>query len=154
MLAMRAVVQRVSRASVTVNGEVVGSINRGLMVLVGVTPGDGDADARAIGAKIAGLRIFRDSEGKMNLSLSDIGGAVLLVSQFTLYGSVRKGRRPSFVDAAISAVAEPLVDAVATALGERGLIVETGVFGADMSVDLTNDGPVTLVLESQDGRVL
>jgi D-tyrosyl-tRNA(Tyr) deacylase len=151
---MRAVVQRVSRASVTVNGEVVGSINRGLMVLVGVTHGDGDADARAIGAKIAGLRIFRDNEGKMNLSLSDIGAAVLLVSQFTLYGSVSKGRRPSFVDAASSAVAEPLVDAVATALGEHGLLVETGVFGADMSVDLTNDGPVTLVLESQDGRIL
>lgn len=154
VFAMRVVVQRVSKASVTVDGVVVGTINRGLMVLAGATHGDTEADAVAVAAKVAGLRIFRDENDRMNLALADVGGAVLLISQFTLYGSVKKGRRPSFVDAATGDVAEPIVDAMREALQGLGLTVETGVFGADMAVELTNDGPVTLVIETREGRVV
>lgn len=151
---MRAVVQRVAEATVTVDGATVGSIGRGLAVLVGVAPTDTVADARALADKLAGLRIFRDEADKMNLSVSDVGGAVLVVSQFTLYGDTRKGRRPSFVGAAQPDLAEPLVEATIAALEALGVPTATGRFGADMSVALTNDGPVTLVLEVNGGRVL
>jgi D-aminoacyl-tRNA deacylase len=151
---MRAVVQRVSRAEVRVDGEVVGSVGAGLMVLVGVTHSDGADDARAIGRKIATLRIFRDDEDLMNRSVADIDGSVLVVSQFTLYGDVRKGRRPSFVGAARPEIAEPLVELVVETIHQEGVAVETGRFGASMEVSLVNDGPVTIILESADGVVL
>ena len=151
---MRAVIQRVSSASVVVSGEVVGSIDGGLLVLVGVTGSDTPADARALAAKLAGLRIFRDEDGKMNRSLLDVGGAALVVSQFTLYGSVRRGRRPSFTDAAGPELASPLVDDVAAGLRELGIRTETGRFGAMMDVALVNDGPVTLVVDVVDGTVV
>lgn len=144
---MRAVVQRVSRASVTVNGQVVGHIGRGLMILLGVRTGDTQAEARWLAHKIAGLRIFSDDEGKFNLSVQDVGGAALVVSQFTLYGNARKGRRPSFTDAAAPDLAEPLVSHFVEFLHAEGLPVETGVFGAAMQVEIHNDGPVTLILE-------
>lgn len=141
---MRAVVQRASRASVTVDGEVVGSFDgQGLVVLVGVTPGDGPAQVEHIARKVAELRILRDER-----SASEAGAPVLVVSQFTLYGDARKGRRPTWNAAAPGPVAEPLVDAVVADLRARGLTVSTGVFGADMAVELVNDGPVTLLLES------
>jgi len=141
---MRAVVQRVTRASVTVDGIVVGSIDApGLLVLVGVTPGDGSAQVELIARKVAELRILRDEQ-----SAADAGAPILVVSQFTLYGDTRKGRRPTWNAAAPGPVAEPLVAAVVAALRERGLHVETGVFGADMAVELVNDGPVTILLES------
>ena len=141
---MRAVLQRVSRASVTVDGEVVGELDRpGLLALVGVTHDDGPAQAQALARKIAELRIL-DGER----SASDVGAPVLVVSQFTLYADTRKGRRPSWGAAAPGPVAEPLVDAVVTALRERGLSVATGTFGAHMEVSLVNDGPVTLVLDT------
>lgn len=141
---MRAVVQRVTRASVTVEGEVVGAIDRpGLVALVGVTPGDGAAQVELITRKIADLRILRGE-----LSVADAGAPVLVVSQFTLYGDTRKGRRPTWNAAAPGPVAEPLVDAVVAALRARGLEVATGRFGADMQVDIVNDGPVTLLIES------
>ena len=141
---MRAVVQRASRASVTVDGEVVGSFDgQGLVVLVGVTPGDGPAQVEHIARKVAELRILRDER-----SASEVGAPVLVVSQFTLYGDARKGRRPTWNAAAPGPVAEPLVDAVVADLRARGLTVSTGVFGADMAVELVNDGPVTLLLES------
>lgn len=151
---MRAVVQRVGRASVTVEGDIVGSIGRGLAVLVGVAPSDTVDDARLLAAKLAGLRIFGDDAGKMNLSVSDISGSVLVISQFTLYGSARKGRRPSFVAAAPPQIAEPLIEETVAALEEAGLPTATGRFGAEMAVTLTNDGPVTLILEIIDGRVV
>ncbi|MGV8979404.1 MAG: D-aminoacyl-tRNA deacylase [Cellulomonas sp.] len=142
---MRAVVQRVSRASVTVAGKVVGAIDRpGLVALVGVTPGDGPAQVELIARKIAELRILRDEQ-----SVSDVGAPVLVVSQFTLYADTRKGRRPTWNAAAPGSIAEPLVEAVAQALRSRGLEVATGVFGADMAVELVNDGPVTILLESR-----
>ncbi|VTR78012.1 D-aminoacyl-tRNA deacylase [Cellulomonas hominis] len=141
---MRAVVQRASRASVTVDGQVVGSFDgQGLVVLVGVTPGDGPAQVQHLARKIAELRILRDER-----SAVDVGAPVLVVSQFTLYGDTRKGRRPTWNAAAPGPVAEPLVDAVVADLRARGLTVATGVFGADMAVELVNDGPVTLLLES------
>lgn len=151
---MRAVVQRVADACVKVDGEIVGAVGSGLVVLVGVAPTDTVADATALADKLAGLRIFRDDAGKMNLSVIDVAGGVLVISQFTLYGDSRRGRRPSFVGAAEPDVAEPLVDATVAALEARGVPVATGRFGADMSVELTNDGPVTLVLEVSGGRVL
>ncbi len=151
---MRAVVQRVSNARVEVGGEVVGEIEQGLAVLVGVAPGDSSADARALATKLAVLRIFRDDAQKMNLSVTDVGGGVLVISQFTLYGDTRRGRRPSFIGAAQPEIAEPLVEEVVAALAELGLPTATGRFGAEMAVSLTNDGPVTLVLEVADGRVL
>jgi D-tyrosyl-tRNA(Tyr) deacylase len=150
---MRAVVQRVSEASVEVEGAIVGSIDRGLLVLVGVVPSDTEADAVAAAKKIAGLRIFRDKADKMNLSLADVDGSMLVVSQFTLAGDVRKGRRPSFVNAARPDSAEPLVEAFCAAVTASGVPVQQGVFGADMTVSLVNDGPVTLIVETSDGLV-
>ena len=147
-------VQRVSSAQVTVDGESVGEIAGGLLVLVGATHDDTVADARALAAKTAGLRILADRAGKMNLSLLDAGGEALVVSQFTLYGDVRKGRRPSFVRAARPDPAQVLVDEVVTELRRRGVPVATGRFGAMMEVSLTNDGPVTIVLETSGGRVV
>ncbi len=144
---MRVVLQRVSRASVSVEGRVVGEIGRGFLVLAGFTPSDGDEQLQWMADKIAGLRLFPDDEGKMNRGIGDVGGAVLLVSQFTLYGDARKGRRPSFVDAAPPELADPLYQRFAAALAARGLRVETGEFGALMEVALVNDGPVTLLLE-------
>ena len=141
---MRAVVQRVTRAAVRVDGQVVGQIDRpGLLALVGVTPGDGPAQVEVVARKIAELRILRDER-----SAVDVGAPVLVVSQFTLYADVRKGRRPTWNAAAPGPVAEPLVDAVVEALRARGLEVATGRFGADMAVELVNDGPVTILLES------
>ena len=150
---MRAVVQRVSGASVEVDGVIVGSIEGGLLVLVGFVPGDTGADAIAAATKIAGLRIFRDDEGKMNRSLEDVEGSILVVSQFTLAGDVRKGRRPSFVHAARPEVAEPLVTKFCDAVSEAGISVEQGIFGADMKVSLVNAGPVTLIVETHDGVI-
>ncbi len=140
---MRAVVQRVSSASVTVEGETVASIGSGLLVLLGVRAGDGEAEADRIAAKLDALRIFEDGDGKLNLSVRDVGGELLVVSNFTLYGDTRKGNRPGFVDAARPEQAEPLVERVRTALGAEG-----GRFGARMAVELVNDGPVTVLLDS------
>lgn len=145
---MRAVVQRVSRASVTVDGQVVGRIGPGLLVLVGAAEGDTPADADALAAKVAGLRIFGDAEGKMNLDVAQIGGAVLAVSQFTLLGDCRKGRRPSFQAAAHPEKAAPLFDRYVAATRALGLSCETGIFQADMKVELLNDGPVTLLVDT------
>lgn len=147
LFVLRAVVQRVSRAAVTVDGEVVGSIEHGLCVLVGVTHDDSEAQAIKLAERLWKLRIFTDSEGKMNHSVADVAGSVLIISQFTLYGDARKGNRPSYVDAARPEVAEPLVQRVVDRLTELGAPVATGRFGADMSVDLVNDGPVTISLE-------
>ena len=147
---MRAVLQRVSQASVAVNGETVGSIGRGFLVLLGVARHDTQAEAAWLAHKIAGLRLFEDEAGKMNLALSDVGGAVLVVSQFTLYGDVRKGRRPSFIDAARPEQAAPLVDYFARQVHAEGLRVETGQFRASMQVSLINDGPVTLFLDTAE----
>ncbi|OGU35340.1 MAG: D-tyrosyl-tRNA(Tyr) deacylase [Gemmatimonadetes bacterium RIFCSPLOWO2_12_FULL_68_9] len=144
---MRAVVQRVSRASVTVEGRVTGSIGRGLLVLVGFAPDDVPDRVEWMADKVAGLRVFADHEGKMNRDLAAVGGAVLVVSQFTLYGDASKGRRPSFIGAASPDVAIPLYEAFIAALRGRGIPVETGEFGAMMDVELVNDGPVTLILE-------
>ena len=146
---MRAVVQRVSQASVTVEGRVVGSIGLGFLVLLGVGQGDTEADADYLAEKIAYLRIFEDAEGKMNLSVLESGGAILVVSQFTLAADVRKGRRPSFDPAAPPEQAERLYLLYADRLRARGLAVKTGVFGAVMEVDLTNRGPVTFILDSK-----
>jgi D-tyrosyl-tRNA(Tyr) deacylase len=146
---MRAVIQRVTRASVTVDGRVVGAIERGFLALVGVAVDDTDADADALAQKIAGLRVFDDGDGAMNLALADVHGAVLVVSQFTLLGDVRKGRRPSFIAAARGELAERLYERVAAGLRNAGLHVETGVFGADMAVELINDGPVTILLDTK-----
>ena len=146
---MRAVVQRVTRASVATGGAVMGAIERGFLVLAGVAVDDDEADAAALAHKIAGLRVFADAGGAMNLALADVGGAVLVVSQFTLLGDVRKGRRPSFIAAARGELAERLYERVAARLREAGPHVETGVFGADMAVELVNDGPVTLLLDSR-----
>jgi D-tyrosyl-tRNA(Tyr) deacylase len=150
---MRAVVQRVSRARVRVAGETVGEIGRGLLVLVGAAAGDTPADAAALADKLAALRIFPDEEGRMNRSVAEAGGAVLVVSQFTLLADLRRGRRPSFTEAAPPEEAEPLVDAVAEHLGRAGVPCSTGRFRAYMEVELLNDGPVTLVLEVGGGRV-
>ncbi len=139
---MRALVQRVSEASVTVEGDEVARIGRGLLVLLGVRRGDTEIEADRIASKLLALRVFEDEAGKMNLSLRDVGGEVLCVSQFTLYGDTRKGNRPSFVDAALPEDAKPLYERVREALGAQG-----GVFGARMRVALVNDGPVTLMLE-------
>jgi D-tyrosyl-tRNA(Tyr) deacylase len=144
---MRAVLQRVTRASVTIDGEVVGAIKHGLLVLLGVAPTDTAAEARWLAEKVVGLRIFADEEGKMNRSVADAGGAVLVVSQFTLYGDCRKGRRPSFIGAAGPDVAVPLYEAFVEAMRALGLPVATGRFGAMMQVELVNDGPVTLLLD-------
>lgn len=144
---MRIVVQRCKQAKVSVAGETVGSIERGLVLLVGITHEDTEKDAAYLAEKIAGLRIFEDEEGKMNLSVSDTQGAILSVSQFTLYGDCRKGKRPSFTTAARPETAQPLYDRFNELLRDKGLTVETGQFGADMDVEFTNWGPVTLILE-------
>ena len=144
---MRILLQRVSRAEVRVDGRAIGRVGRGYLLLVGVTHTDSDAQAEWMADKIAGLRLFGDAEGKMNLSLGDVGGAVLAVSQFTLYGDAVKGRRPSFIDAARPETAIPLYERFVALLRERAGRVETGEFGAMMDVDLVNDGPVTLLLE-------
>jgi len=145
---MRAVLQRVSRARVVVADETVGAIDRGLLVLLGVAPADTPADAAWLADKTVGLRIFADDEGKMNRSVADVGGGVLVVSQFTLYGDASKGRRPSFVAAAPPEVAVPLYEAFVEAVRALGVPVATGRFGAMMDVELVNDGPVTLILDS------
>ncbi|HZF11857.1 MAG TPA: D-aminoacyl-tRNA deacylase [Thermoanaerobaculia bacterium] len=144
---MRLILQRVSSASVTVEGEVVGRIGRGILVLVGVERADGPEEVAAAAEKLAGLRIFDDAEGKMNLDTRAVGGAFLVVSQFTLAGSLARGRRPSFDDAAPPAAAAPLVEALVADLRARGFAVETGRFRAYMEVALVNDGPVTFLLE-------
>ena len=147
---MRAVIQRVSRAAVRVDGITVGSIGRGFLVLLGVTHSDGHAEASWLARKVAGLRVFEDDAGKMNLGLADVGGALLVVSQFTLYGDARKGRRPSFTGAARPEQAEPLIDYFVEQLRAEGLPVETGQFRAVMAVELINDGPVTLWLDTAE----
>lgn len=145
---MRAVIQRVSRASVTIDEQIVGSIGPGLLVLLGITHSDQLADARWLAEKIVGLRIFNDVDGKMNLGLSDVGGAVLVVSQFTLYGDAQKGRRPSFIAAARPEQAIPLYEEFINGVKSLGIPVSTGRFGAMMHVELVNEGPVTLILDS------
>lgn len=147
---MRIVLQRVSRASVSVEDAVVGAIDQGLLILVGVAVGDSAAQAEALARKVSGLRIFADSEGRFNESLLDVGGAALVVSQFTLHADVRKGRRPSFTSAARPELAEPLVDQFAESMRAEGVPVQTGTFGAMMSVELVNDGPFTVVIDSAD----
>jgi D-aminoacyl-tRNA deacylase len=146
---MKAVLQRVSQASVTVDGAIVGQIGQGLLVLLGVQQGDSESDARALADKTIAMRIFDDSEGKMNLSVEDVKGSVLVVSQFTLLGDCRKGRRPSFVDAAPPEVAERLYETFVAAIGVARVPVATGKFRAQMDVALVNDGPVTLLLDSR-----
>lgn len=144
---MRLLLQRVSRAEVRVDGRVTGAIGAGFLLLVGLTHTDAESNLAWMADKIAGLRLFSDADGKMNLSLGDVDGAVLVVSQFTLYGDAQKGRRPSFIDAARPEQAIPLYERFVALLRERGLRVETGEFGAMMDVELVNDGPVTLWLE-------
>jgi len=144
---VRVVLQRVSRAEVRVGDRVTGRIARGYLLLVGLTHADGEEQIAWMAEKVAGLRLFGDAEGKMNLALADVGGALLVVSQFTLYGDAQKGRRPSFIDAARPETAEPLYEKFVALLRAAGLAVETGEFGAMMDVELVNDGPVTLWLE-------
>ena len=146
---MRACIQRVSRAQVTVGEELAGRIGTGMLVLLGVAEGDTEADARQLARKIAGLRIFEDDQKKMNLSLRDVGGAMLVVSQFTLLGDCRKGRRPSFVAAAPPEKAEALYKVFVDTVAEQGIEVATGRFRQQMQVELVNDGPVTLLVESK-----
>ena len=147
--AMRAVVQRVTRASVRVGEEVIGQVDLGLLVLLGVAKEDDDRDASAMSEKLLGLRIFSDADGKMNRSVTDVGGALLIVSQFTLLGDTRKGRRPGFEKAASPDHAQRLYDRVVTVCRERGITVETGRFAAHMIVSLENDGPVTFLLDTR-----
>ena len=150
---MRVVLQRVSAASVRVDSDVVATIGRGLCLLVGIADHDTAEDVEAAVAKIATLRVFSDGDGRMNLSVEDVGGEILLVSQFTLYGDVRRGRRPSFTKAAPSDFAAPLITQMASRFRDRGLEVAEGVFGARMDVELTNEGPVTFTLEINGGVV-
>jgi D-tyrosyl-tRNA(Tyr) deacylase len=145
---MRACIQRVSSARVTVDGETVGAIGRGLLVLLGVAASDGDDDLRWLVDKVIGLRVFDDAEGKMNLALADVGGELLVVSQFTLLGDCRKGRRPSFLAAAPPEMAERVYEQFVAAARAQGVRVATGRFRAHMMVELANDGPVTLVIDS------
>lgn len=150
---MRAVIQRVRRASVTVDGDIVGQIEHGLLVLLGVHRTDSADRGRWLADKVAGLRIFPDTDGKMNLSVRDAGGAILVVSQFTLYGDCQKGRRPSFIDAAQPDLAQPLYEQFSVNLRALGIPVATGRFGADMQVELINDGPVTIIVDTPAQRV-
>jgi D-tyrosyl-tRNA(Tyr) deacylase len=145
---MRAVIQRVSRAAVTVNGQTVGQIDHGMLVLLGIGHADTAESAHWLAEKLTGLRIFEDAAGKMNRSLGEVNGAMLVVSQFTLFGDCRKGRRPSFVDAARPEQAVPIYEAFVEAVRAEGIPVQTGQFGAMMQVQLINEGPVTLVLET------
>lgn len=150
---MRVVIQRCAQAEVRIDGERVGAIGKGFMLLVGVTEGDTQSDADILAKKTAQMRVFEDAEGKMNLSLNDVGGSILSISQFTLYADCRKGNRPSFIRAARPETAEPLYDYFNRVLREQyGLYVETGRFGADMQVDFVNDGPVTILLDSMELR--
>lgn len=146
---MRAVIQRVERASVSVEGEIRGQIGAGFLVLIGVEEGDGDADFRYIAEKVPNLRVFEDEQGKMNRSLLDVGGELLAVSQFTLLGDARGGRRPSFITAARPETADPMYERLVADWRACGIRVETGVFGAHMKVSLVNDGPVTILLDSR-----
>jgi D-tyrosyl-tRNA(Tyr) deacylase len=146
---MRAVVQRVSRANVVIAGDTVGDIRSGLVVLLGIAHADTPAQAQWLAEKVAGLRIFNDAEGKMNRDLVEVGGAMLIVSQFTLYGDCRKGKRPSFIDAAPPSVAIPLYETFINSVKALGIRVADGRFGADMKVELVNDGPVTLIVDSK-----
>lgn len=152
MVTLRIVVQRAKKARVVVNNQVIGAIDHGLMILVGVTHDDTDEDINYIADKLVNLRIFEDAEGKMNLSLLDVGGSILSVSQFTLYADTRKGRRPSYIDAARPEQAEKLYDRLNKVIREKGITVETGVFGAMMNVEFTNEGPVTIILESESRK--
>lgn len=147
---MRAIIQRVTHASVTIDGAVKGAIGQGLMILLGVSEGDSEAEAVYLADKCTGLRIFTDENDKMNLSAADIGGSLLVISQFTLYGDCRKGKRPSFVRAARPEQAIPLYEKFLERCRESGLPVETGEFGADMQVELLNDGPVTIVMDTAE----
>lgn len=151
---MRLVVQRVKRASVVVGDRLVGSISDGLLVLAGTTHGDTERDVDVLAEKLVALRVFSDEDGKMNRSLLDTGGDLLLVSQFTLYGSVRKGNRPSFTDAGEPALAVGLIDRLAEKIASHGVGVAGGEFGAAMEVELLNHGPVTLILETMDGKLV
>ena len=144
---MRALLQRVSKASVSVEGQTISSIGKGLLILLGVGHNDGEEQAKFLAEKIANLRVFEDEQGKTNLSILDVKGEALLVSQFTLYADTRKVRRPSFIDAALPEVAEPLVSRFADLLRERGVPTQTGKFGAHMEVEIHNNGPVTIWLE-------
>lgn len=144
---MRLVLQRVRRGKVSVEGRPVAEIGAGLVILLGVGHGDNEENARALAEKTAYLRIFEDQQGKMNLSVRDVGGAAIVVSQFTLYADTRRGRRPSFTDAALPDLARPLVDRFAALLAEQGVPTQTGEFGANMLVEIENDGPVTIILE-------
>ena len=147
---MRALLQRVTHASVTVNSEIVGQIGSGLLILLGIGQQDGEAQVKMLTDKIVNLRIFEDDEGKMNRSVLDISGQILVVSQFTLYADVRKGRRPSFIRAAPPALAEPLVERFKEAIAAYDIAVAGGIFGANMDVSLLNDGPVTIWLDSEE----
>ena len=146
---MRAVVQRVSRCAVRVDGEEVASVGRGLLVLLGVSRHDDEGDAEFIANKVVNLRIFDDAEGKLNLSLAEAGGELMVVSQFTLYGDARKGRRPSYVEAAPPRMGEELYEAACAAFGRAGFPPRKGVFGAHMELELVNEGPVTIILDSR-----
>ena len=146
---MRAIIQRVEKASVSVEGEIKGQIGAGFLVLIGVEEGDGDADFKYIADKVPNLRVFEDEQGKMNRSLLDVGGELLAVSQFTLLGDARGGRRPSFITAARPETADPMYERLVADWRARGIRVETGVFGAHMKVSLVNDGPVTILLDSR-----
>jgi D-tyrosyl-tRNA(Tyr) deacylase len=147
---MRACIQRVNRAEVSVDGQACGQIGRGMLVLLGVATADTEAEARGLAQKVAGLRIFDDEQGKMNLALADVGGDMLVVSQFTLLGDCRRGRRPDFLAAAGPEVAERLYEAFVAAVAKLGIRVATGRFRAHMQVELVNDGPVTLLLDTQE----
>ena len=147
---MRLVIQRVLAASVSVSGETISAIDQGLLVLAGVTHSDTDAVARQMADKLVGLRLFEDADQRMNLSVTDVGGAVLCVSQFTLYGDTRRGRRPSFDGAAPAPVARPVYETLCNEITSLGVRCERGVFGAEMQVSLINDGPVTLLLDSAE----
>lgn len=150
---MRVIVQRCSQAEVRIDGEITGKIDTGFLLLVGVTHDDNERDADYIAKKVANMRVFNDAEGKMNLALKDVNGAILSISQFTLYGDTRKGNRPSFIHAARPELASPLYDYFNNVLrNEYGLQVETGRFGADMKVDFINDGPVTIIIDSEEAK--
>jgi D-tyrosyl-tRNA(Tyr) deacylase len=144
---MRALLQRVSRASVSVEGQTISSIGKGLLILLGVGHGDGEEQAKSLAEKVANLRVFEDEQGKTNLSILDVNGQAIVVSQFTLYADTRKGRRPSFIDAGLPEMAEPLVSRFAELLSGHGVPTQTGKFGAHMEVEIHNDGPVTIWLE-------